>query len=105
MCFCDDSQILLTLHADNQLRVWHLPTGSDLGSYQSPSTNGYLAMGMVFSPDNPSQLVICYKSVDRSNNVELRTLGTPLQSQPTREFTTGWPRLLDEDLAKFRLEN
>jgi hypothetical protein len=27
MRFCDDSQILLTLHNDNQLRAWHFPTG------------------------------------------------------------------------------
>ncbi len=104
MCFCDDSQILLTLHSDNRLHAWHLPTGSDLGSYLSPSKNGYLAMGMLFLPDNPSQLTICYKAGDRADAIELRTLGTPLQSRPTQEFSTGWAPLTDEYLAKIRLE-
>jgi len=105
MQFCDDSQILLTLHSDNQLRAWHLPTGSSLGSFLSPSKSGYLAMGMFFMRDNPSQLTICYKAGDRSDTIELLTLGTPLQSRPTHEFSTGWAALADKDLAKFRFEN
>jgi WD40 repeat protein len=105
MQFSDDSQILLTLHSDNHLRAWHLPTGSSLGSFLAPSKSGYMAIGMFFLRDNPSQLTICYKAGDRSDAIELFTLGTPLQSRPTQAFSTGWARLADKDLAKFRLEN
>jgi hypothetical protein len=62
-------------------------------------------MGMFFLRDNPSQLTICYKAGDRADAIELLTLGTPLQSHPTPEFSTGWTPLSDEELAKFRFEN
>lgn len=105
MQFCDNSRILLTLHANEQLSAWHLPTGSTSGNFLPPSKDGYLGMGMMFLKNNPSQLVVCSKAVDRSDSIELRTLGTPPPLRPPALFSTGRASLSEESLAKLRFED
>ncbi len=103
--FCDNSQILLTLHEDNRLHAWHLATGRALGEFLAPSSDGYVSMGMFFLPNNPGQLAICYKAGDRSDSIKLRTLGTPSRLTNTAVYSTGRPKASEEILKKMRLEN